>query len=791
MRLVEALAPLPPPSSSSKHNSQGPSTLADSTFIPPNSRRAARPLKAVSSSSSDSLPSSRDARTEYTPPVPGNALDILQSSPPSTSTLTLAPTRSSASSSTRRSYQAAPPVPHPHFMFQTQQSYPRRPKTADSQTTNASKSSLGRAFARAFGMSSSSSLKSETPSSQPTRPASVPQPAVQDATRRMNALDLAKEKSRRAVAFVKRKLNSKTPVEQLPQTWADYEKAYANYEVDIEDPPLPPQRIAREGAEPTPFQKRLYVAPYPPNEALRQNVVNRLDLFGTKERAAMNASQATLDITASPPLPTSVAMIPSASAASTATSRSSYIAPSEGLSSRRNSTSGFSTHSASTDATSAAVHAGASTDAVASLKDHPVFRALVARAKDVFQARVSAITVLDEDTQLYLASGGMPDGIETTPRAASFCSHAILNEDRGMVVMNSTEDWRFANNLVTTHLGARFYAGVPVMARAGPNDPSVPIGTLCIIDDKPREEFTEAHRRVLRDFAMQASNAIETWVAERMATKMARLHTLMPFPCLAPPAPLSPPLTPPPSAGLAPPRPPRRPHTASGPPTSALPSTPPASLHRFGSVSTSTGGHSRKGSDAESTASSANIVQPRRPTALSLGVTTDDPVSALPREIQKQFDTAVRMLAKALELELVYLAALDLALLDSSASNGTKLRILSSHGLPTPPPSFDPALHLKALRAPEGGLIYKNPRYAASATASYAAGILIPVLEVRRTGYVLCGYTRKEGRDFQQRDLTYMVRFAEGLEQAAIRASKISAAIAISPAAAAAAATTA
>ncbi|GAA5835648.1 hypothetical protein JCM11251_002985 [Rhodosporidiobolus azoricus] len=729
--------------------------LAKSSFVQPNSRRGARN---------------------------NNTVDVLRTSPPSTSTLELTSTRSSTSSNNRHSVQPSSSMFSQSYPRRPKTSEARRPKTADSQATNASKSSLGRAFARAFGMSSSSSLRGEAPIVPP--PPAARQAVINEAAKRLNALDLAKEKGRRAIAFVKRKLNSKTPVEQLPQTWAQYERAYANYEIDIEDPPLPPQRIAREGEEPTPFQKRVFVAPRPPNEAERQNVVNRLDLFGTKARAELNASQATLAITASPALPSSVAMIPSVSATSTATSHSSYIA-SEAASSRRNSASGLSIQSASTDATSAALHCGTTSDAVISLQNHPAFRSLVQRAKDVFQARVSAITVLDQDTQLFLASGGMPEGIDSTPRDLSFCSHALLNEDRGLVVCDTLEDWRYANSALTQHRGARFYAGVPVMARAGPNDPSVPIGTLCIIDDKPRHEFSEAHRRVLRDFAKQASNAIEQWVGERMASKMARLHALMPPPCLAPPAPLSPPLTPPLSAGLAPSAAVRRSHTASNPPTSPLPSTPPASLHRFGSVSTSA--HSRKGSDTESTASSAHIVQPRRPTALALGVLTDDPVSALPREVQKQFDTAVKMLAKALELELVYLAALDLSLLDASSpstsSNGSKLRILSSYGLPTPPPSFDPVLHLKALRAPEGGLIYKNPRYVNSASGSYAAGILIPVLEVRRTGYVLCGYTRKEGRDFQQRDLTYFVRFSEGLESACIRASKVSAAVAMSPAA--------
>ncbi|GAA6006967.1 hypothetical protein JCM10207_009154 [Rhodosporidiobolus poonsookiae] len=805
-------APLPPTKRASSPNA--PTSTTASSFVAPSSRRGPRDFKlahkdstpAISSDASastlttPSTPSTRPARAEYSG-IPPPALDILATTPPSSKVdlPALVPTSSTTTttSSSRRSIQPAPPVPHPHFMFQSQTSYPRRPKTADSQATNASKSSFSRAFRAAFGMSSSSSSSSSTKShpasastttlAPPPAAATPPPPVpVVEVSKRLNALDLAKDKGKRAVAFVKRKLNSKSPKELLPKTWAEWDRAYGNYEIDIEDPPAPPLPIAVEGEEPTAFQKRLYVAPLPPNEIERQNVVNRLDLFGTKEKAAMNASQATLDITASPDMPSSSAMVPTSSTAS----RSSYLTTSEAPSSRRNSSSGFSTTSNTTSATSAATHSPTLSDPVASLQGHPAFRSLVLRAKEVFQARVSAITVLDDNQQLFLASGGMPEGVPNAmPRSASFCSHAILNEERGLVVLNSTDDWRFASNLAVTHLGARFYAGVPVMARAGPNDPSVPIGTLCVLDDKPREEFTEAHRRVLRDFATQASNAIEQWAGERMAAKMARLHgsftagiaakpptRLLPPPGLSEPALASPPLTPPPSAGFPPSVASRRPKTAPGLPTS-LPSSPQSSIDRHASVSS----HSRRDSDVDSTVSSvpSQIVQPRRPTALSLGVTTDDPISTIPRDVQKQFDTAVKMLAKALDIELVYLASLDLTLADAASSSSVKLRILSSFGLPVPPPSFDPALHLKALRAPEGGLLYKNPRFSPESPAAYASGILIPVLEVRRTGYVLCGYTRKEARDFAQRDLTYFVRFAEGLEAGCIKASKTSSALAL------------
>ncbi|GJN92025.1 hypothetical protein Rhopal_005053-T1 [Rhodotorula paludigena] len=672
--------------------------------------------------------------------------------------------------------------------------------------SSSSRGGFKKALASAFGMASKSDARqtlaarpesaalsatsNQTASRRPLQ--SQRAEALDHATKRLAALEFARQTGRRAVAYVRRKLNSRTPPEQLPKTWKEFELLYANVmyasqgDVDIEDPPLPPQRVAEDGAEPTPFQNRFWPAPLPPNEAIRQDIVERLDLFGSRAKAAMNASQATLNIASGPAGSASAPMEPTMSNASAA----SYLTtPSDVASSRRNSSSAHSTRSASTSATTAA-SPSLDQEAIESLQDSPVFKSIIAKAREIFNVPMALITVLDGEQQLFLASGGLSEGMPNAmPRSASFCGHTILG-DRGLVVLNSTEDWRFAQNMITTHLGGRFYAGIPVTA-SDPDDPdlaNVPVGSLCIVDRSVRDEFTEAHRRVLRDLAKQASNAIEVWSAERRmrrgqaslssapsAAQRSRSTLCLP-PNLSPDA-AGELLTPPPSASL--PFPPasvqsalRRPKTAGHPPAASLPATPPASIHR------ATPSHGRSNSDAASTVSSipaSEVVAPRRPSALSLGVTTEDPVSMLPREVQKMFDTAVRMLAKSLELELVYIASLDLATLANEgtlATTGSKLRILASHGLPHPPPSFDPALHLKALRAPEGGLIYKNPRFVPSATSSYAAGILIPVLEVRRLGYVLCGYTRNSERAFVQRDLALLVKMAESLETTCVKASK-------------------
>lgn len=245
--------------------------------------------------------------------------------------------------------------------------------------------------------------------------------------------------------------------------------------------------------------------------------------------------------------------------------------------------------------------------------------------------------------------------------------------------------------MVTTDLGGRFYAGTPVNCHApGETDSAaMPVGSLCVLDTKARNDFSDAHRRVLRDLGQQCANAIEAWSNERRTQKSRQVRGSIPSesaPQLPRPAPRTTPHLEPASSSttdltsshtvgraLSVDVPatavyPRRRGSATSPPTSALPATPPASI-RHGPARGQH--HARTNSDAESvrtTASSSmhagsDSLAPRRPSALSLGVTTEDPISTLPRDVQKMFDAAVRMLARSLELELVYLAALDLAAL--------------------------------------------------------------------------------------------------------------------------------
>ncbi|ENL1171738.1 sensor domain-containing diguanylate cyclase [Vibrio vulnificus] len=121
-------------------------------------------------------------------------------------------------------------------------------------------------------------------------------------------------------------------------------------------------------------------------------------------------------------------------------------------------------------------------------------------ARRLFDVPIALVSLVDEDRQWFKSCFGL-DASET-PRDISFCGHAILGNDI-FVVEDACEDERFADNpLVTGTPHIRFYAGIPLMYE----DRSC-LGTLCIIDTKPRILSTE-ERLDLADLAKMAEREL-------------------------------------------------------------------------------------------------------------------------------------------------------------------------------------------------------------------------------------------------------------------------------------------
>ena len=129
------------------------------------------------------------------------------------------------------------------------------------------------------------------------------------------------------------------------------------------------------------------------------------------------------------------------------------------------------------------------------------FDDLVELAAHIFQTPISLVSLIDHDRQWFKARVGVD--VTETPRCVSFCGHAVANQER-LVVRDTLLDERFADNpFVTTGLQIRFYAGAPLVNKEGHV-----LGTLCVIDTRPREP-SEEQLRMLQLLADQVVRQME------------------------------------------------------------------------------------------------------------------------------------------------------------------------------------------------------------------------------------------------------------------------------------------
>jgi len=121
---------------------------------------------------------------------------------------------------------------------------------------------------------------------------------------------------------------------------------------------------------------------------------------------------------------------------------------------------------------------------------------------------VALVTLIRGDTQEFLGRTGTD--LPGTPRAISFCEHAL---DAAEVVefTDLVGDPRFADNpLVTGGPQIRFYAGAPMRGDDGQT-----LGTLCVLDTVARDGLTPLQRQGLAVLATAALARLDVRRADR------------------------------------------------------------------------------------------------------------------------------------------------------------------------------------------------------------------------------------------------------------------------------------
>lgn len=130
------------------------------------------------------------------------------------------------------------------------------------------------------------------------------------------------------------------------------------------------------------------------------------------------------------------------------------------------------------------------------------FERLARLAARLFNVPIVLISLLERDRQFFKSHIGI-DVCETS-REVSFCAHAIMGEDI-FFVPDATKDPRFAANpLVIGPPFIRSYVGKPLITPGGEK-----IGTICLIDTKPRCCFGAKDRRNLIDIAALVMDLME------------------------------------------------------------------------------------------------------------------------------------------------------------------------------------------------------------------------------------------------------------------------------------------
>lgn len=130
------------------------------------------------------------------------------------------------------------------------------------------------------------------------------------------------------------------------------------------------------------------------------------------------------------------------------------------------------------------------------------FDRLAGLASRLFDVPIVLVSLVERDRQFFKTRDGL-DVCETS-REVSFCAHAIVSDDI-FFVPDATRDPRFASNpLVLGPPFIRFYAGKPLTAPTGEK-----VGTVCLIDTRPRLAFTVEDRKNLTDLAALVLDRME------------------------------------------------------------------------------------------------------------------------------------------------------------------------------------------------------------------------------------------------------------------------------------------
>jgi diguanylate cyclase (GGDEF)-like protein/PAS domain S-box-containing protein len=137
------------------------------------------------------------------------------------------------------------------------------------------------------------------------------------------------------------------------------------------------------------------------------------------------------------------------------------------------------------------------------------FDEITASAARICNAPMALVSLVDDVRHWFKCEIGV--GARQIPCRIGICGHTIL-QSSVLIIPDTTKDPRFADNpLVTGKPHLRFYAGAPLVT-----DDGLPLGTLCVLDDKPRlEGLTPEQSTALLNLARAVMTQLKLRRAEK------------------------------------------------------------------------------------------------------------------------------------------------------------------------------------------------------------------------------------------------------------------------------------
>lgn len=145
----------------------------------------------------------------------------------------------------------------------------------------------------------------------------------------------------------------------------------------------------------------------------------------------------------------------------------------------------------------------------------------------LLETPVSLVSLVDKDRQFFKSFVGLPAEVASqrqTPLSHSFCQYVVAAGEP-LIVSDARDDDILKANLATIEMGVIAYLGFPLVVE------NQPMGSLCVIDSKPRtwteREITivkELAAFVTTEIALQMRNAEQAKIEEKLRESNERLR---------------------------------------------------------------------------------------------------------------------------------------------------------------------------------------------------------------------------------------------------------------------------